>query len=68
MRSLACVEAEVGVRRDVRAGRDFAFEPGGKGGLGGDLAGEAEAGDEGSGVVTGWVGEVLEVEGGFDGG
>lgn len=65
---LAGVEAEIGVRLDVWAGGDFAFQPGGKGGLGCDLAGVAEARDEGGGVVAGWVGEVFEVEGGFDGG
>lgn len=47
------------------AGGYFALQPGGEGGLGGDLAGVAEAGDDGGGVVAGWVGEVLEVEGGF---
>lgn len=62
------VFAQLGVRLDGGARCDFAFQPGGEGGLEGDGAGVAETGDEGGGVVAGWVGEVLEVEGGFDGG
>ncbi len=65
---LAAVLAELGVGGDVGARGDLAFEPGGEGGLLGDFAGGAEAGDDGGGVVAGGVGEVAEVEGGFDGG
>ena len=64
---LAAVGAEFGVCLEGGAGRHFALEPGGEGGLFGDVAGEAEAGDDGGSVVAGGVGEVLEVEGWFDG-
>ena len=66
MGDLAAVLAELGVRLDGGARGDFAGEPGGEGGLEGDFAGGAEARDDGGGVVAGWVGEVFEVEGGFD--
>lgn len=68
MCDLAGVFAQLRIRLDGGAGRDFAFQPGGEGGFKGDGAGMAEAGDEGGGVVAGWVAEVFEVEGGFDGG
>ena len=67
VRDIAGVGADVGVGLDVRAGGDFAFEPGGEGGLLGHGAGGADAGDQGGGVIAGGVGEVLEVEGWFDG-
>ena len=66
MGDFAGVLAQLGVRLDGGARGDFAFQPGGEGGLLRDGAGGAEAGDEGGGVVGGGVGEVAEVEGGFD--
>lgn len=68
MRDPARVFAQLVVRLDQGARRDFAFQPGGEGGLLGYGAGVTEAGDEGRGVVAGGVAEVLEVEGWFDGG
>lgn len=67
MGDFAAVFAEVGVRLDRGAGGYFPCEPGGEGGLFCDLAGEAEAGDDGGGVVAVGVGEVSEIEGGFHG-
>ena len=45
VRDFARVGADVGVGLDGGAGSDFAFEPGGEGGLFGYVAGEADAGD-----------------------
>ena len=67
MGDAAGVLAQGGAGGDGGAGRDFAFDPGAEGFLGRDAAGGFEAGDEGGGVVAGGVGEVFEVEGGFDG-
>lgn len=67
MRGPAAVLAEIGLALDRGAGGDFALEPGGERGLERDAAGGAEARDEGGGVVTRGVGEVLEVEGGLHG-
>ena len=68
VRDLARIGANIGVRLDVGAGCDFAFEPGGKGRLFSDVAGGADTRDESGGVVAFGIGEVIEVEGGFDSG
>lgn len=67
MCGFAAVFTELFVRGDGGAGGDFAFEPGGEGGLGCDLAGGAQAGDDGGGIVSRGVGEVFEIQGWFDG-
>src|SRR5690606_34810840 len=63
---LAGVLAQLLVTGDVRSGGDLALEPvGQRFGLR-DLAGDADAVDEGAAVVVVLVGEVAEVEGGLD--
>lgn len=64
----AAVLGQLLVALALGAGGDFTLDPVFEGGLLGDLAGGLEAGDDGGGVVAFWVGEVLEVEGGLDGG
>ena len=67
MSDAAAVLGELLVGLHGGAGGDFAFQPGGEGGLLCDFAGGFEAGDDGGRVVAFGVGEVLEVERGFDG-
>lgn len=63
----AAVFAELLIGLNAGAGRNFALQPFGEGGLLGNFAGSLEAGHDGGGVVAFGVGEVAEIEGGLDG-
>lgn len=59
--------AQVLIGLDIRTGRDLALDPILKGGLLGDPAGGAQAKHKRGGIIAFGVGEVAEIQGGFDG-